>query len=586
LSRPVIGGITLLAVLLAWFWSGPLDRWVFDRQAAFLARKALASPVPLVLVAIDEASVEAAPEPIALWHRHWGALLEALAQGRPRAVALDLTLPAHSYDAVSPGGDAALMRGLFKVRQTCPLVVGVTVQQDGQPRPIHAPFRAIVGMEGLGLVLWEVDPDRKIRRFSEHFNGQAEPVPTLAGQVARQLGVRVEDGWLDYRVGGPVPTLSLAQVEAWGREGRQAELLRAFGGKVVLVGTTQPFLDRHWQAVDLNGWGEVNGGYAPGVLLHAQALRGLLGGGLLRAPSPLGRMCLVLLMALLGVTCGRGTRWGALAALALLGLLLGSSLFAQSRGLWLHPGAPALALGLGYGILYGGEAFLKLRERRRLRSMFDGYVSPAILDEILAGRMTADLEGRRTNLCVLFSDVRGFTTLSEGREPEAIIAVLNRYFDRMAPCIHAAGGSIDKYLGDGIMAHFGHPQPLANPSQAAFQAAVQMLEALKVFNAELAMEGLPPLGIGIGLHFGPVVVGHIGSHDRHEYTAIGDTVNVASRVEGLTKDVGYPLLMTEAVRLAVGPMALDPCGDRSLKGHSAMAVFGWPPKHPSPKDTP
>jgi adenylate cyclase len=177
---------------------------------------------------------------------------------------------------------------------------------------------------------------------------------------------------------------------------------------------------------------------------------------------------------------------------------------------------------------------------------------------------------------VLFSDVRGFTTLSEGRRPEEIVAILNRYFQRMVPAIHAHGGTLDSYMGDGIMAHFGHPASLREPCAAAFEASRAMLGELDTLNRELTVEGLAELRIGIGLHAGPAVVGYLGSRERHEYTAIGDTVNVASRVEGLTKEAGYPLVVTEAVAERLGPDAgLLPLGPRVIKGHSSMTVFGW-----------
>jgi class 3 adenylate cyclase len=211
--------------------------------------------------------------------------------------------------------------------------------------------------------------------------------------------------------------------------------------------------------------------------------------------------------------------------------------------------------------------------------VFGGYVSPSVLQEILAGRLNPELAGERVNLCVLFSDIRGFTTLSEGRDPEYVIGLLNRYFEQMAPPIHAHGGAVISYMGDGIMAHFGHPAALDNPCLAAFEASKDMLEALKALNREFEAEGLPVLKIGIGLHMGPAVVGHIGSRERHEYTAIGDTVNVASRVEGLTKEAGVPLLVTAAVAaLLPDSLGLVPMGEKPIKGRSAMAVFGWTPQ--------
>ena len=148
---------------------------------------------------------------------------------------------------------------------------------------------------------------------------------------------------------------------------------------------------------------------------------------------------------------------------------------------------------------------------------------------------------------MLFADIRGFTTLSEGLAPQAVIALLNRYFEQVNQAIHGAGGTISCFMGDGVMAIFGAPQSMEKPSVAAFAAARVMLEALQGLNAELQAEGRAPIAIGIGLHVGEAIVGHLGSQARHDYSAIGDAVNVASRIEGLTKELGHPVICSQAV---------------------------------------
>jgi class 3 adenylate cyclase len=283
----------------------------------------------------------------------------------------------------------------------------------------------------------------------------------------------------------------------------------------------------------------------------------------------------MVLMTLVGWACAREPKRGAWLLAAGLVLLACGGLVLQAKGCFVPPAGPALGLVLGFALPTAWEAALKLRERARLRSVFGGYVSPGVLAEILAGRLHADFQGQKTHLCVLFSDVRGFTTLSEGRPPEAIIAMLNRYFERMAPAVHAAGGTVVSYIGDGLMAHFGHPAVLENPCRAAFKASKVMLTELEELNREFASEGLPELRIGIGLHVGDAVVGHIGSKERHEYTAIGDTVNVAARVEGLSKDAGHPLVLTAAVAEQLPEESFAPLGAKLLKGHTPMEVFGW-----------
>jgi class 3 adenylate cyclase len=245
---------------------------------------------------------------------------------------------------------------------------------------------------------------------------------------------------------------------------------------------------------------------------------------------------------------------------------------------------------LGFAGRIGLGSGLKLQERWRLRRVFAGYVSPSILKEIVDGRIHPGLTGERRAVCLVFSDIRDFTSISEKLKPEEVIAILNRYFGRMAECIHGHGGTLDKFIGDGIMAFFGAPEPMENPCKNGFEAAKAMVEALETLNAEWANEGRKPLRIGIGLHYGEASVGHVGSESRHEYTAIGDAVNVASRVEGLTKETGYPLVCTDAMVQQLGtPQTFDSLGDRPLKGRKSIAVYGWPrrsdpeiPQEPKP----
>lgn len=575
-SWPFWAGLAGLLLVLAPLAPG-LDRQAFDLLSRGL--RATAEDASVVLIGIDETTERQFPEPHALWHRHLGAAFEALALAAPRAVGVDITLPDRSFDPVQPGGDAALLKGIVLLRRSCPLVLGVTVQGDGTARPIYKGFQTAAGPQGLGLVQWPVDPDGVVRRFTERFEGHREDEPTLAGQLARALDRPVRNGWLDYRQAAPVSYVPLHQVVDWQRRGQTEDLSRAFRGKVVLMGSVLPFVDRHFQVMDLNGWGEDHRRFAPGVLLHVQAVRNLLGAGPLRDASRSTVLALTVLGALLGALLGQRIRLGgALLGLALL-LLAAAVVGSFSKGTFLPPALPAMGLISGYLVRVLWSSVRRHREAARLKRVFGGYVSPLILKEILAGRIDPGLDGERAFLCVLFSDVRGYTALSEGREPEAVIGVLNRYFDRMAPQIHAFGGSVDSYMGDGIMAHFGHPGTAENPCQAAFESSRAMLEALKELNRELAAEGHPELRIGIGLHAGHAVVGHIGSKERHEYTAIGDTVNVASRVEGLTKDAGHPLVMTEAVAERLDrPETLIPLGPRALKGHTPMLVFGWSPK--------
>jgi adenylate cyclase len=214
-------------------------------------------------------------------------------------------------------------------------------------------------------------------------------------------------------------------------------------------------------------------------------------------------------------------------------------------------------------------------DRLRLQASFAGQVSPAVMKEMLGGSLTPGVSGELAEVCVLFSDVRDFTTLSEKMPPAVVTTVLQRYFDRMVHAVHRYEGTVDKFIGDGMMVLFGAPQELEDACGNAVQCALAMMSELDALNAEFVREGLPTLTIGIGINYGTVTVGNIGSSERHNYSAIGDAVNVAARVEGLTKDLGRKIVITEAVVGRIGErFHFDPLGSHKVKGHSPVNVWG------------
>ncbi|MFZ5628611.1 MAG: adenylate/guanylate cyclase domain-containing protein [Spirochaetota bacterium] len=191
-----------------------------------------------------------------------------------------------------------------------------------------------------------------------------------------------------------------------------------------------------------------------------------------------------------------------------------------------------------------------LREREHIRETFGRAVDPSVRDYLL--RSPHGMKGELRDVTVLFSDIRGFTAFSETQTPEALVAWLNRYLAVMTECVSRHGGVVNKYIGDAIMAVFNAPLPVENHANRAVACALDMLATLARLNAELVTEEIPEVRIGIGLHCGPVTAGSVGSADRLEYTVIGDTVNTASRIEGLCKKAGRPLLLSRAVAEACG----------------------------------
>lgn len=199
---------------------------------------------------------------------------------------------------------------------------------------------------------------------------------------------------------------------------------------------------------------------------------------------------------------------------------------------------------------YAYQSVLAQKKEERIRTMFQKYVPQDVVNEIVHNPDQA-LVGRNTNVTVLFSDIRSFTTISESMPPELLVDSLNRYFTVMVDIIYKRKGVIDKYIGDAIMAIFGAPKVYGDDAQQAVLAGLEMLEKLEKFNQEQKKRGFKEFNIGIGINYGAVTVGNIGTTQKMDYTVIGDAVNLASRLEGLTKEYHTKIIISEGTYLAV-----------------------------------
>ena len=284
----------------------------------------------------------------------------------------------------------------------------------------------------------------------------------------------------------------------------------------------------------------------PGVELHATALDNLLRGDALRqldwqlplaaAAAALGTATVFVLPGVLLPALGLGL-------LAALGLAL--TLWAWSALLVVPVAAPALAGGVAATGSFLYRLVVEGRQKREMHRAFRSYLAPEVLREVLRDPAALRLGGEVRHVTLFFTDLQGFTGLAEHCEPQALVRFLNDYFTRMCRPVLAEHGVVDKFVGDAIMAFFGAPIATADHGAAAVRAALAALQVSERIAAEVADRGLPPIRTRIGIHTGDAVIGNMGSADRFDYTAIGDTVNLAARLEGANKYFGTHCLVSE-----------------------------------------
>ena len=576
--------LVVVTALLRWDSFALLDNRLFDIQIEVIRslRPDLHTGTgpEIQIVGIDERTLQSVDVPIALIHRPLGQALESISDAGACAIAIDLVLPVRSFDHLLPGSDAALLRGLSHATQRTAVVAVVDSDSEGRLRIPYAPFVAVIGERSLVTAQMPLDPDGVVRRFDP---GLSVPrLRTLAGEVSYRLSgdsTAQLPGWIDYTRGSAFSYIPLVEVFEAARLHQRQKLKEWFTGKVVLVGSVLPYVDRVSQPVSLVGW-EYPNTAPPAVIIHAQLLRSMLGSGLINSAPQWSKAGLILAFLAIGWFPGVRLRFWGLAA-AGVGVLILSTVLV-TIGWRLETFGALLGGVIVAAIRTSRELTLARRERMQLEQTFAGYVSPQVLRRILAGRLGTGV-GRRT-MAFLFVDLRGFTTWSEISEPERTFRVLNEYFALVTPRIHQRGGTIDNFRGDGLMVLFGAPEPHPDPCGAAFETARDVVTHGRRLLALLPESMNAGLDLAVGISYGEAVVGNLGSEERMDFTAIGDAVNVAARLQELTKSLGFPILMTKAVFDRVDPILWmgqtsdqtpQALGEVPLRGHSPVSVVGW-----------
>jgi adenylate cyclase len=615
LPRFVLPALLLLWVGVSAGWPGP--RWrVAERGLEDQLQRLLGPgrpPAAVTLVVVDDATLQQGDwyersRTVPAWARGlgslpwpraaYGLLIERLLAGGARAVAVNVVFEGPSSHG--PADDASLAAVLARHRGRVALAAEMQEGEDQQGAgsltlvtPSDQLVAAIGGPAQLGLtnILVPRPGDRLLH--PEAYAGALlrnrrvnDTPPALSTTVLRLAGwpPRGDDRHSSLRTYGAEG--SLARLSAWEvlDPARWTHHPRrsALAGGVALVG---PVVSE-----GSAGYATPFGSLSGLEMLGTATANSLRGDGLLSWPAqPPQRALLAVTPLLLALAAGR--RLSAIQArLALVALLLALQLAAgllvlQRGNRWLPLLAPLSGLVV-LALLYGGEAYLReAGERLRLRRTFERYVAPGVVAEILADPEAAEgiLRGRQLEVTVLMSDIRGFTTLtrqrSEAGQSELHVRQLNEYLGAMVDVVGQHGGTIDKFIGDAVMAVFGSPVSRGAREEArqAVRCGLAMRVALAALNADWRRRGLAELDNGVGLASGPVLAGQIGSPKRMEFTVIGDTVNLAARLEAVTRQVEAPLVFDAATAaLLAGDSELCPTslGSREVKGIGPVELFG------------
>ncbi|MBV7543596.1 adenylate/guanylate cyclase domain-containing protein [Acidovorax sp. sic0104] len=537
-------GLRVLAalLLLAFLWLLPL--WTPLARLEYDLLSSLTAPVRpdagVLVVGIDEPSLAelnlSPPLPRSLHARMLGAVSAAGAA----AVGVDLL-----FASAQTAADDAALGSALQGRMPVVLASAEVTVQSSQVAHYRQGVPSLFTQARHGSVAVDVDDDGVLRRAP----AQGDAFWRVLAQSAGRPVTAPPPGALmrHYAPEVPLPYAHYSQV----LEPGQSLPPGALKGRLVLVGQNTPVggVDQFTTPQRLRGAGTQSG-----VFMHATALiNGLTGDWIVPAhpAGPALQAVLAVAFAAWATRVWRGWRAGWLTvALSLLALI--GAFWAYLVGVWWSalPTLAGLLLHLNVGA--AGSYWRERRRREQLRSDFARYVPPAVVDALAAaGTAPAAVQGERRVLTLLFSDLAGFTAASENLPPEAVAQALNAYFTRMTRCVHQHGGTLDKFIGDAVMAFWNAPLP--EPAHAA--RALACAEAMQADMVALRTEWQgTPFGrvlLRIGLHTGEAAVGHLGSHERFTYTAVGDAVNTAARLEGANKAFGTSILLSAAMRDAL-----------------------------------
>ena len=560
-------------------WMDSLENVYYDYWHQYAGKRRNAAYV--AVVAVDEQTLEEyKDDPLAFWQPHFARAMETLTRAGVKVIGLDYLYQVSAEDWLRkldlPGTDTSRSYDSpFRAQLAAGnkiLITQLIELPNGEGRLLLPPrdhlYLLPQGTNDLGIANLNPDEDNSVRRFLPVFDPDpGKPAMGFATQLALRAagldpaltewdiaGVKLPREARPRLIGyvgppGAIPTVSMSKLLK--ADALSDPEVRQLNGRVVIIAANdRGTQDRHPSPYSRAIFGK-QGEQMIGGEIHANIVETVLSGHYPRrlplAAESIYVLALVIIAAWLYLRLHPASGLAAALALGLLCLVPGWFMFLDD---WLLPvGRTQLALGIGFLTTLGLRLTGEERERARLKKMFGRYVSDDVVKVLTEGERP-DLAGESVHVSVLFSDIRNFTTISEKLDAHEVVEMLNAYFSRTTEPILVEGGMVNKFIGDAVMAIFGSPVRHPDHARRALRAALQMAKEAEDFKQWMRERfpgrGLPEFGIGIGVHSGDAVIGDIGSVKRTEFTAIGDTVNAASRLEGITKEMQCVLVASKA----------------------------------------
>ena len=576
-------------------WS--IDALTALRWEAFGAHRDPAT-MPVAVIAIDEETYQTPPfkgSPLLIWTTEIGRVLNAVIDGGAKVVGFDIVFPKSIEQSELPFGDdllgarmrgfdRAFLRSLATGSAAGKVVLGETLRGD---RPSPGQRIAVGQQKNIRALNVQTDSDEVVRRVPLTFPGDGKPVPSMALELAsRALNTEprlAEDGSVTlagYRIPSAVPntltlnfegggdgvqTYSFADLRACVERNNADFFHREFAGKVVIFGTQLDSEDRKFTskrfATGLDGSrasrcalpaaqptaGQFRRSSIPGVYVHATAVDNLIARDAVVELGPLSTAMIAIVFAVLASLAARMLAPGT-ATLVYIGMAAVWTCwatFAFTRSLALPLSEPFLAGLASMVAIVAYRLVVTDKGERLLRKSFALYLAPEVIDKMLAFKKLPVLGGETRDVTVLFSDLEGFTSISEKMTPAELVAFMNEYLSAMTEIIESRGGYIDKYIGDSIVAVFGAPADDSDHARNAAHAALGCRARLDELNRGSATFQGNKVRHRMGLNSGAALVGNIGSRRRFNYSVMSDAVNVASRLEGANKYYGTTIAASE-----------------------------------------